>query len=110
MCLTGSADDTSPPAGDAILGGDDLGDDLGYGPARLLEPERVAAVATFLRGLGPEGVVARFRPRSIGEDVYGSDFAAERGYPEELRVRAGQLCRFYEGVAARGSAVLLWIS
>jgi hypothetical protein len=42
--------------------------------------------------------------------VYGSDFAAERGFPEELRVRAEQVCRFYQGAAERGACVVLWIA
>lgn len=108
--ICGTGDDAPAPAGDVVLGGDEVGDDLGYGPARLLPPERVAAAAAFLAELGPDGIVARFRPRSLGEDVYGADFATERGFGEELRVRAEQVCRFYAGAAGRGAAVLRWIA
>ena len=58
-CLTGSEDEVPGPAGDAILGGEPLGDDFGYGPARVLDPERVRAVAELLDRLQPAGVVAR---------------------------------------------------
>ena len=46
----------------------------------------------------------------MSEDVYGSDFATEGGFREEIRAQAEQLCRFYESAAERKVAVLLWIS
>ena len=36
--LTGSAWETTPGAGESVLGGDPVGPDRGYGPARLLDP------------------------------------------------------------------------
>ncbi len=40
--LTGTADDTDTPAGQAILGGTEIGEDKGYGPSRLLRPDAYA--------------------------------------------------------------------
>ena len=37
--LTGSTYDVTQPLGGAVLGGDGVGDDLGYGPARILDPD-----------------------------------------------------------------------
>lgn len=42
--------DTGRPPGDALLGGRELGEDMGYGPPRLHEP---AATAAFARFVGP---------------------------------------------------------
>src|SRR5262249_46865216 len=44
--FTGSADEGDGPLADAILGGVEVGDDRGYGPARFLDPDEVCAVAT----------------------------------------------------------------
>src|SRR3569832_1383456 len=49
--LTGSADPTAETLSDAILGGEGIGEDLGYGPGRLLAAARVGAVAEALDGI-----------------------------------------------------------
>jgi hypothetical protein len=110
VCLTGDAGDGPPPAGDAVLGGDEIGPDLGYGPARALSPERAAAVAGLLRDLGPSGICARFHPRELGDDVYGVERARGGGARAEVRARAEQLCRFYADAERRGLGVLLWLA
>lgn len=43
--LTGTAWGIGEGAGAAILGGDEIGEDGGYGPARLLDPETVRTEA-----------------------------------------------------------------
>lgn len=109
FALTGASGEAPGPAGDVILGGDEVGEDLGYGPARVLMPEKVATVAAFLGELGPAGIMKRFDPRRVPEDVYGADFARERATRESLRVRAEGVCRFYREAAEQGQAVLLWL-
>ncbi|MEZ5373955.1 MAG: YfbM family protein [Microthrixaceae bacterium] len=49
--LTGSAWDTSGSLGDLVLGGDEFGEDLGYGPPRWLAAERVATLSAELDDL-----------------------------------------------------------
>lgn len=69
--LTGSATDTAPPLGSAILGGQEVGEDLGYGPTRYLAPAEVAAVANALGQLTHADLGARFDPSAMdGEKVY----------------------------------------
>jgi hypothetical protein len=46
--LTGTAWEIDDGAGAAILGGEEIGEDGGYGPARLLGAEKVRAVAAAL--------------------------------------------------------------
>jgi hypothetical protein len=38
--LTGKAEKAPPPVGNAVLGGQDIGGDRGYGPARFLTPQQ----------------------------------------------------------------------
>jgi hypothetical protein len=46
--LTGDVNPSNSALGSAILGGEEIGEDLGYGPARLLLPNRVAEISTAL--------------------------------------------------------------
>jgi hypothetical protein len=113
FALTGKVDAAPGPAGDAILGGDEVGPDLGYGPARLLTPGAVAAVAAWLGPLGAVGVVGRLDLTAIPEEVYGADFVAEED-PDEvhetLLEAAELLVAFYREAAAKGAAALVWLS
>ena len=49
--LTEGDDDSRSPVSNAVLGGRPVGEDLGYGPARILEPAEVKAIADALEGL-----------------------------------------------------------
>ena len=69
--LTGSSTDTEPPLGAVILGGHEVGDDLGYGPARYLSPAEVAAVADALDQVTHADLDARYNPTVMdGEKIY----------------------------------------
>lgn len=69
--LSGSAWETGPGAASAVLGGQEFGDDLGYGPARYLPPELVAEIAEALAALGREEFVSRIDPDALAAmDVY----------------------------------------
>ena len=46
--LCGSVDAEPSPLGSAVLGGAEIGPDLGYGPARWLSTEQVRAIAREL--------------------------------------------------------------
>jgi Domain of unknown function (DUF1877) len=67
--LTGSAESTDGPAGQAVLGGKEAGDDFsGYGPARLFEPPLVAELAAALADPAvEEAAIARFDPPRMAE-------------------------------------------
>jgi hypothetical protein len=108
--LTGSAWETSPGAGEAVLGGDPIGDDLGYGPARLLSAERVQLVAAGLRDVTPDDLRARFDVAALlAEAIYpqvwdDEDFAIYL-LPNFLGLQA-----FYVAAADEKQAVLLAIT
>ncbi|HEY0639436.1 MAG TPA: YfbM family protein [Pseudonocardiaceae bacterium] len=106
--LTGSDWTTSPGAGEAILGGSPIGEDAGYGPPRLLAPDRVAAVAAGLPAA--DDLRARYdrdalAAAGIYPGIWEDDDDDEQyvlGYYEDLR-------GLYTAAATHGDAVLLAI-
>ncbi|MFG2039544.1 YfbM family protein [Dactylosporangium sp. NPDC048998] len=111
--LTGTAWETgADPAGAAILGGEEIGADGGYGPARLLRPEAVRTIAAALDGLSIESLRARFDPQAMtAADIYPTiwmDGADE--FDSYLAPHFTELRRFYQTAAAGRQAVLLAIT
>jgi len=107
--LCGTPDEAPPPLGDAVLGGDAVGEDLGYGPARVLDPARVAAVAAALRAISVDEIAGRFDAVRLDADgVYPAGWA-EQGRREWLRDEYSRLRTFYLEAATEGSWVLLWL-
>lgn len=109
-----------PVLGDAILArrGKPFGDDLGYGPAKELDPTRVAEIADALDQV-PYDAAAVHLPSLIGQDVYA--FLPPGLPPNELAAmveddavalthRLTALKAFYRGAASRGEAVLAVIA
>jgi Domain of unknown function (DUF1877) len=111
--LTGQGEGGVPPQSLAVFGGEEFGPDLGYGAARFLTPDEVRSVAATLARLPPEALVPQFDPR---------DMEAKQIYPNGIWVRDGQealdyaldnyqpLQVFYRDAAARGDAVIQWLS
>ena len=58
--LTGSAEPTGELLSDAVLGGEEVGEDLGHGAPRLLGPARVQEVAEALMSLDADLLRSRF--------------------------------------------------
>jgi hypothetical protein len=109
--LTGTAFEGSGPGALAVFGGTEFGPEVGYGPARFLEPEQVRQVSDHLSTLPLERLKSAFDPR---------DMAAKEIYPEVIWLRDGsealeyllenyqQLAVFYRDAASRGDAVIQW--
>jgi hypothetical protein len=109
--LTGTDWRIGEGAGAAILGGAEIGQDGGYGPARLLDQDMVRAVATALDALDAGVLRARFDPDAMtAAEIYPdiwTDGSDELGY---LMSHYTELRRFYNAAAANGQAVLLAIT
>nr|CAP48980.1 putative integron gene cassette protein [uncultured bacterium] len=107
---TGTSDEGQPPLSWAILGGAELGDDMGYGPARILTPEQVKAVAGALPS--EETFKASYAPQAM---------EAAQVYPDVIWVRDGDealeylvenykvMVEFYQSAASRGDGAILWL-
>ena len=62
-----------PPLANVVLGGTEIGDDVGYGPARYLTVDEVEAAARALKDITPE----RFRARYVAAELSQNEI-----YPE----------------------------
>lgn len=105
--LTGSSEPTVDLASEAIFGGEPLGEDRGYGPARLLSPEGVMAVAARLRELEPETLRARMDSSAMEDaDVYPSIWDEEDVFDTYLAPAFENLRTFYSAAAQDGESVI----
>jgi hypothetical protein len=105
--LTGKVEEAPPPLGNAILGGKEIGEDLGYGPARFLRRSRSARLQRPWRRFPGDDLAGRFDLKAM---------KAARIYPvrdkSELDLAQNyfeQLPGYYSGAAANGNAMLLWV-
>jgi hypothetical protein len=105
--LTGSAWETSLTLGKAILGGKELGPDIGYGPARFLEPPEVKEVATALKKVSEVDLEKRFDlPAMVAANVYACRDESELKLAQHY---FAQVVRYYSEAARRGDAMLLYL-
>ncbi|MEU2662184.1 YfbM family protein [Micromonospora sp. AMSO12t] len=109
--LTGTAWKIGEGAGAAILGGDEIGQDGGYGPARLLDPNTVRVIATGLDAMDVETLRARFDPDAMAAaDIYPAIWANGSDEFDHLMSHFTEVRRFYRAAAGNGQAVLLAIT
>jgi hypothetical protein len=95
------------PLSEAILGGESLGEDLGYGPGRLLAAERVGAVASTLARLDLEALQARMDPVAMTQDdVYPLIWDEEDVFETYLAPAFARLREFYAAASAADEAVI----
>jgi hypothetical protein len=98
------------PYRSAILGGEEIGEDMGYGPPRLVEPAKVEEVARALSMLSVAQVMKRYDARMMeNQEVYPGNFAEDNSWKAELRRDYERLQKFYQETAAEGSGMLSWI-
>ncbi|MDG4780721.1 YfbM family protein [Micromonospora sp. WMMD961] len=98
-------------AGAAILGGAEIGEDGGYGPARLLGPDAVRAVATELNALDVETLRTRYDADAMATaDIYPIGWTNDEAEFDNLVVHLVELSQFYRTAADNGQAVLLAIT
>jgi uncharacterized protein DUF1877 len=107
--LAGGADVTPTPLGQAILGGIEIGEDAGYGPPRYLNPHTVSSIA---------GELSKFTRDQFRLRYDGAAMNAAELYPgnwedpenESWVIDAlDEVAGFYQRVAGRGNAVLLYL-
>jgi Domain of unknown function (DUF1877) len=110
--LTGSAESNGTLASKVIMGGENIGPDRGYGPAQVLKPSEVKAIAQLLEQTTPDMLAKRYKPKEMTRaDVYPEIW--ERDGDEALQYVLEyytKLTAFYKLAANRGQAVILVIS
>jgi Domain of unknown function (DUF1877) len=94
-----------------IFGAEQIGPDLGYGPAQLNDPETVRAVAEAISALSAAEVLRRYSGRTIDKlEIYPGNFASDSSWRAELKDDLERLRGFYTAAAGSGDAVVTWIS
>lgn len=106
--FTGSVEDTNSP-GAALLSGEELGEDISYGPVRLHDEKATAEFTRFLQGVDIETLLARMSITEMAEaGVYSvGDDAAVR---EEVGYYFPQLRDYVARVARKNAGLLTWLS
>ncbi|HEV6967074.1 YfbM family protein [Roseateles sp.] len=108
--LTGTLWGGEPPESLPILGGSEIGADMGYGPLRYLTPPEVNAAHGVLAQIPAAELKKRFIPEKLEEaEVYPSGIWLEEGEEgfEYIEYWYEQLRTFYASAAQAGHAVLL---
>ncbi len=104
--LTGSAQEVDSPLGNAILGGKEIGPDLGYGPARFLDPTQVREVSSALNKISKRDLARQFDlEKMVAANVYACNDKSEL---ESAQHYFQQMVKYYAEAAKRGDAMLLY--
>lgn len=105
--LTGSSGETAGVLSEAIFGGEPLGEDLGYGPGRLLPAAQVSLVADALKMLDIDTFRRRMDGRAMtNAEIYPSIWDENDVFDEYLVPAFTDLRRFYEQASTAGQAVI----
>lgn len=109
--LNGKAWEGEEPLSLAVLGGEEVGEDLGYGPARYLIPEQVNAVSTALSDITPEIFGGQFNHAVLAAaGIYPEIWEDEgAGSLEYVLPFYDALRTFYRSAAERGDAILSYL-
>lgn len=99
----------TPPARDVILGGEAIGEDVGYGPARFLSVEEVRNVDNFLSTIEPSYIKEKYNPVELEKnEIYPNGWGEEDydylvGYFEDLK-------KFYEKASNESKMVIQYLN
>lgn len=113
--LTGTPDSGPAPLNVLLVGGEEVGDDLGYGPARIVNAPALRDFASALAAFDLESVLKRLDiERMASAGVYcveDEDLETQGGdLEEDLRQYFPALKAFAEKAAAERQGALIWIS
>ncbi|MGA8496213.1 MAG: DUF1877 family protein [Xanthobacteraceae bacterium] len=114
--FTGHVDDAKAP-GDALLTGEELGDDVGYGPARLHDEKETQDFARFLNVLDVARLQERLNYREMSRvGVYSMPMGpgSDAEFEAELRAEVGayfpRLRDYVVRMAEKQDGLLIWLS
>jgi hypothetical protein len=110
--LNGSQWEGRGVLGMAVLGGTEIGEDAGYGPARYLVQSQVKEVADALSDVSKEGFIERFNPQAMDEhEIYPQIWLRDGDFGRSYALgHFVNLVKFYREAADRDDAMLLFIN
>ncbi|WP_424360464.1 DUF1877 family protein [Methylocystis parvus] len=105
--FTGDAFEGALPAATLLAGGREVGEDLGYGPPRMLSIDETAAFSRFLEALDLDALAGRLDARAMKSLGYHCGEEAE--LRAELARYFPRLKAFVAAAAARRQGMLIWM-
>jgi hypothetical protein len=109
--LTGDAWAGEAPLANVVLGGTEIGDDVGYGPARYITAEQVRVIAEAIGPITPQQLVERYNASAlISNQIYPEVWVDGDADVEYLRSWYGTLRNYYLDAALKGNAMLKYIN
>ncbi|HEU4387927.1 MAG TPA: YfbM family protein [Blastocatellia bacterium] len=108
--LAGTEWEPTDPPGNVVFGGKEIGEDLGYGPARLLTPEDVVQTARALASIDEVSLRSSYDPKAFeAAKIYAGGWDD----PEELdwiidSLRITRDC--FNGAAERGHGLIIFVT
>jgi len=109
--LTGTEWDTKGIGGLAILGGREIGEDQGYGPARLLTPDQVRQTADALSTLSIPELMKKYRGKVFNaSQIYPQSWSDDSADVTYIESNFLAVVSFYRKAAQEGMSILLYLS
>ncbi len=114
--FTGHVEPANAP-GDLLLTGEEVGEDLGYGPARLHDETQTREHSRFLDGQDLARLQARIDPKEMNTlGIYaiprgpGPDAEYENELREDVALYFPRLRDYVREMADKGNGLLVWIA
>lgn len=110
--LNGSQWEGHGALGMVVLGGTEIGEDAGYGPARYLLQGQVKEIAEALLKISKEEFIERFHPEAMdAQKIYPQIWSRDGDFGRSYVLgHFVNLVNFYRGAAERSDAMLLFIN
>lgn len=114
--FTGHVGPANAP-GDLLMTGEELGEDVGYGPARIRDPESTRKFSEYLDSQNAEHLKERVSLLEMSQaGVYamprgrGSAAEFERELRDEIGLFLPRLCDYVRTTSSKGNGLLTWVS
>lgn len=106
-----TANNDNQTLAETILGGEGFGQEMDYGPARLLDAPLVADIAAALDQLDEAALSAAYAPQAMQDAGIYPEVWVDEGQEalDYLLIYYRTLQAFYRTAAANGEAVLTWL-
>lgn len=109
--LNGSAWEGEAPLFNTILGGHEIGEDLGYGQVRYLTNQEVKEIALVLVNITEENIKERYDPVQMKElEIYPFEDWSGEEEREYILTYYTEMKEYYEDAVLQGNAMLLLIN
>lgn len=108
--FTGSADGGAAPADTLLAGGREVGEDLGYGPPRVLDSAGAQAFASFLDTVTVADLQTRIDARRMEQlGIYCAEDGDAADLAEEVAHYLPLLKDYVAAAAARRECLVIWL-